>query len=152
MQARVFCFFAGGRGILNSNQHVWQWKEEAMLCEIHMRDFRSHFWWDFLAYCTRPISVHLVMACVGCSFDSFWISLLSLKRQQNLMKIMFPGIHFPIWPYPHKIMIFKIFILVNCMGWQVCIFTFTKKHTHFHTCMHAHTIMHETHSYSLLNR
>ena len=25
-------FFAGGSGILNSNWHVWQWKEEAMLC------------------------------------------------------------------------------------------------------------------------
>ena len=32
MHARVFCFFAGGGGILNSNQHVRQWKEEAMLC------------------------------------------------------------------------------------------------------------------------
>ena len=43
MQARVFCFFAGGSSILNSNQHMWQWKEEAVLCEIHMRDFKSHF-------------------------------------------------------------------------------------------------------------
>ena len=25
-------FFSGGSGILNSNWHVWQWKEEAMLC------------------------------------------------------------------------------------------------------------------------
>ena len=29
---RVFCFFAGTSSILNSNRHVWQWKEEAMLC------------------------------------------------------------------------------------------------------------------------
>ena len=54
MQAGVFCFFAGGSGISNSNRHVWQWKEEAMLCEIHVRDFESHFLRvvrDFLAYC-----------------------------------------------------------------------------------------------------
>ena len=35
-------FFAGGSGILNSNWHVWQWKEEAM-CEIPMCNFKSHF-------------------------------------------------------------------------------------------------------------
>ena len=30
--------------------HVWQWKEEAMLCKIHiMRDFKSHFQQNFLA-------------------------------------------------------------------------------------------------------
>ena len=50
MQAGVFCFFAGGSGILNSNWHVWQWKEEAMLSKIHTHDFKSHFWQDFLAY------------------------------------------------------------------------------------------------------
>ena len=55
------------------------------------------------------------------TFDSFSIFLLSLKQQQNLMKIMFSCIHFPIWPYPPQIMIKKIIIvLVNCMGWQVC--------------------------------
>ena len=45
-------FCAGGSSILNSDQHMWQWKEEAwsMLCEIRMRDFKPHFWWDFLAY------------------------------------------------------------------------------------------------------
>ena len=36
------CLFAGGSGILNSNWHVWQWKEEAM-CEIPMCNFKSHF-------------------------------------------------------------------------------------------------------------
>ena len=55
---------------------------------------------DFLAYHTRPVSVHLAMACVSCSFDSFSIFLLSLKPQQNLMKNVFSWIHFPIWPYP----------------------------------------------------
>ena len=94
--------------ILNFSRHVWRWKEEAMLCEIHTRDFKSHFRWDFLAYCTRPVSVHLAMACVGCSFDSFSVFLLSLKPQQNLMKIMFSCIHFPLGPYPPKI-IFWIF-------------------------------------------
>ena len=101
-QARVFCFFAGGCGISNSNWHMWQWKEEAMLCKIHMRDSKSHFWQDFLAYCTGPISVHLAMACVGCMFNSFSIFLFSLKQQQSLMKIIFSCIHFLIWPYPPK--------------------------------------------------
>ena len=121
MQARVFCFFTGGGDILNSNRHMWQWKEDAMLCEIHMRDFKSNSWQDFLAYCTRPVSVYLVMVYVGCLFNSFSVFLLSLKRQQNLMKILFSCIHFPIWPYPPKIMREKkYFIPVNCMCWQVC--------------------------------
>ena len=71
MQTGVFCFFAGGSDILNFNWHVWQWKEEAMLCEIHMHDFKSRIWQDFVAYNTRPVSVHLAMAWVGCSFNSF---------------------------------------------------------------------------------
>ena len=86
-----------------------------------MCDFKSHFWQDFLAYCPRPVSVHLVMVCVGCSFNSFSVFLLSLKQQQNLMKIMFSCIHFPVWPYPPKIMKKMYFIQVNCMGWQVCL-------------------------------
>ena len=69
-----------------------------------MHDFKSHFQQDFLAYCTRPVSVHLAIACVSCSFDSFSIFLLSLKQQQNLVKIMLPCIHFPVWPYPPQIM------------------------------------------------
>ena len=86
-----------------------------------MHDFKSHFWRDFLAYCTRPVCVHLAMACVGCSFSIFSNCLLSLKQQQNLMKIIFSCIHFPIWPYPPRIMGGKklYFMLVNCMGWQV---------------------------------
>ena len=98
-------FFAGSGSILNSNWHVWQWKEEEeAMCWIYIRDFKSYFQWDFLACCTRLVRVHLAMACVGCLFDSFSIFLLSLKQQQNLMKIMFSCIHFPIWPYPPKIM------------------------------------------------
>ena len=85
-----------------------------------MHNFKSHFWWDFLPYCTRPANVHLVMAFTGCSFNSFSIFLLSLKQQQKLMKIMFFCIHFPVWPYPPKIMKNLYFIPVNCMGWQVC--------------------------------
>ena len=102
----VFIFFTGGSSIWNSNQYMWQWKEEAMLCKIHMCNSKSLFQQDFLAYCARPVSVHLAIACVGCSFDSFSVFLLSLK-QQNLMKIMFSCIHFPIWPYIPKIMIEK---------------------------------------------
>ena len=54
-----------------------------------MHNFKSHFQQDFLAFCTRPVSVHFVMVCVSCSFHSFLIFLLSLKQQQNLRKIMF---------------------------------------------------------------
>ena len=61
-----------------------------MLCLIHMHDFTSHFQQDFLAYCIRPVSVHLAMVSVGCSFNSFSVFFfLSLKQQQNLMKIVF---------------------------------------------------------------
>ena len=83
-----------------------------------MHDFKSHFWQDFLAYCTRPIHVHLAMPCITYSFDSFSIFLLSLK-QQNLTKITVSCIRFPIWPYIEKKKWFLYFILVNCMGWQV---------------------------------
>ena len=76
MQAGVFCFFAGGSDIASSNRQAWQWKEGAMLCKIHMHDFKSHFQWHFLAYCTSPVSVHLAVACVGCSLNSFSIFLL----------------------------------------------------------------------------
>ena len=69
-----------------------------------MHNFKSHFWWDFLAYCTRPARVNLVMAFIGCLFDSFSVFLLNLKQQQNLMKIIFSCIHFPVWPYPPKTM------------------------------------------------
>ena len=65
-----------------------------------IRDFKSHFRRDFLAYCTSPVSVHLAMVRAGCSFDSFSIFSLSLKHQQHLMKIMFCCIHFPVWPPP----------------------------------------------------
>ena len=125
MQARVFCFFADGSSILNSIRHMWQWKEEALLCWICMHNFKSHFQWDFLAYCTRQVSVHLAMACVSCLFNSFSVFLLSLKQLQNLMKIMFSCIHFLVWPYPpQKIMKKMCFILVNWMGWQVCMMNY----------------------------
>ena len=123
-------FFRWWQRHLEFQRNVWQWKEEAVLCKIHMRDFRSHFWW--LAYCTRPASVHLVMAFIGCSFDSFSVFLLSLKQQQNLMKIMFSCIHFPVGPYSPPNNDFLNFILVNCMGWQVC----TKNCTWVSDCKH----------------
>ena len=34
-----------------------------MLCKIHMQDFKSHLQQDFLAYYTRPVSVHLAVTC-----------------------------------------------------------------------------------------
>ena len=120
---RGLLFFAGGSGILNSNQHMWQWKEEAM-SKIHMCEFKSHFRQDFLAYCTRPVtnSKHwFTTSFLGgrcrasqCTFGDgvcwllvwqFLIFSFNLK-QQNLMKTMFSSIHFPIWTHLPKIMIF----------------------------------------------
>ena len=46
---------------------------------IYMNNLKSHFWWDFLAYCTRPASVNLVMAFTGCSFNSFSIFFAQFK-------------------------------------------------------------------------
>ena len=61
MQARVFFFFAGGSGILNSNWHVSHWKEEAVLCKIHMCSSKSPL--------TRVLNLlHLASLCIwqGC--------------------------------------------------------------------------------------
>ena len=66
----VFCLFTGGSGILNSNWHVWQWKEEAMLCKIHTHDFKSLFQQDFLAY-TR-----LLHSASQCAFGDGMCHLL----------------------------------------------------------------------------
>ena len=49
--------------------------------------------------------MHLVMVCVGCSFNSFSIFLLSLNQQQNLMKIMFSNNIFKMY-----------FVPVNCIS------------------------------------
>ena len=98
---RVFCFFAGTSSILNSNRHVWQWKEEAMLYKIHMHNFKSHFQQDFLAYCARPVSVHLATACVSCSYDSFSIFLLSLNSKIS-WKLCFPVSIFQFGHIPPK--------------------------------------------------
>ena len=77
--------------------HVWQWNEEVMLCEIHMHDFKSHFQQDFLAYCTRPVSVHLVMAYIlAAHLTVFQKKMLSLKQHQNYVFL------YPVWPYPPK--------------------------------------------------
>ena len=118
MQARVFCFSLVAAAFWIPTACV---AGEGRSNLVHMHDFKSHFQWDFLAYCTRPVSVHLATASVGCSFNSFSIFLLSLKQQQNLVKIMFSCIHFPICPYPPQNNDKLYFILVNCMGWQVCI-------------------------------
>ena len=59
--------------------------------------------------------MHLAITCVCCSFDSFSIFLLSLKRQ-NLMKITFSCIHFPVWPYPPQIMKKNVFYTSKLYG------------------------------------
>ena len=97
MQAGVFCFFTGSSGILISTGMCGSGRKKQCCAKYaYMCNFKSHFQQDFLAYCTGPVRVHLAMAYVGCSFDSFSVFLLSLKQQQNV----FSCIHFPIWPYP----------------------------------------------------
>ena len=98
---------------------MWQWKEEARLCEIRMWDSKSHL--------TRFLSLlHCASLCIWDGVCQLLIQqflkifLVSLKQQQNLMKIMFSCTHLPIWPYLPKIMKKLYFILVNCMGQQVC--------------------------------
>ena len=60
-------FFHWWHGILNSNRHMWKWKEEAMLCEYTRATSNlTHFWQDFSTNCTRPVSVHLAMAIGMC--------------------------------------------------------------------------------------
>ena len=85
-----------------------------------MHNFKSHFQWDFLAYCTRPVSLHLAMVCVGCSFDSFLNLFAQFKTATKSHENHVSCINFPIWPYPPQIMDFFFFVLVNCIGWQVC--------------------------------
>ena len=48
--------------------------------------------------------------------QQFFNLFAQLKTKQNLMKIMFSCIHFPIWPYPLKIMIFYIFYTGKLYG------------------------------------
>ena len=57
---------------------------------------------QILACCTWSVSVHLAMVCwlLIRQFFNIFQFLLSLKQQQDLMKIMFSGINFHIWPYP----------------------------------------------------
>ena len=121
MQATVFCFFAGGSGILNSNWHVWQWKKEAMLCEIHTQDFKAHFWRDFLIYCTRPDSVHLAMACVSCSFDSLKKNLFAQFKTTTKSHENYVFLYSFSKYLKNKTKQKLYFIPVNCMGWQECV-------------------------------
>ena len=85
----------------------WQWHFEFQPARVAVEGrssvvLNTHARQDFLAYCTRPVSVHLAMACTGCSLDSFSVFWHSLKQRQNLMKIVFSCIHFPVRPYPPK--------------------------------------------------
>ena len=60
-----------------------------------MRDFKSHFRQDFFGYCIgQSVCIWQWRTLAACS--TVFQSLLSLKQQQNLMKIMFSCIHFPV--------------------------------------------------------
>ena len=86
---------------MNSNWHVWRWKEEAMLCKIHTQDFKSHFWQDFLAS-NRLYCVHL--ASQRAFGDGMcWLLVQQFLTTKSPENYVF-RIHFSIWPYPSKIM------------------------------------------------
>ena len=76
----------------------------------------------FLAYCTRPVSVHLAMASVGCSFNSFSVFCSVLHNNKISWSLCFPVFIFQYGHIPPKSWKKQqlYFIQVNCMGWQVC--------------------------------
>ena len=92
-----FVFFAGGSGILNSNWHAWQWKEEAMVCEIHMHNFKSHFRQDFLACDTSPVSVHLAMLLIQQFYNRFAHFKITTKSHENYV-FLYPFSNMAISP------------------------------------------------------
>ena len=77
----------------------------------------THAQQDLLAYCTRPVSVHLVMACTGCSFNSFCLfaQFKTTKSHENHV-FLYPFSSMAISPQNNDFFIY--FILVSCMGWQ----------------------------------
>ena len=115
MQARVFCYFAGGSGVLNFNWHMQQWKEKVM-CEIHLCNLKFHFRQDVYAYCTRPVSMHLMMVCVSCSFNSFFnlfaLFCTTTKSHKNYV-FLYSFFSMAISPQNNEK---KYFYTVNCTG------------------------------------
>ena len=94
------CFFAGTRGISNSNRHLWQWKEEQCCAKYACTTLNltsDEISQTIASQCEFGDGVHQLL---------IFQFLLNLKQQQNLMKMMFYCIHFPVWPYPPQIMIF----------------------------------------------
>ena len=91
-----------------------------------MHDFKSYFWPDFLAYC-RFLSLgqsacvwrwHVAMCqlLVQQFFNLFYEFKTTRKSHENYVFLYPFSNNFPL-----KIMNKLYFILVNCMGWQVCI-------------------------------
>ena len=79
----------------------------------------SHFRQAFLAYCTRPVRVHLAMACIGCSFNSLFAQFKTTTKSHENYVFLYP---FSSMAISHQFFFFfkKYYILVNWMGWQVC--------------------------------
>ena len=82
-----------------------------MLCKIHMRDFKSHFHQDFLAYCTRPVSMHLVIVCrlFIQQFFSLFAQFKTTKSHENYV-FLYPFSNMTISPQNND---FFFLILVN---------------------------------------
>ena len=75
---------------------------KSSMCKIHMCSLKSHFRRDFLAYYTRPVSVHVAVACVGCSFNNFSVFLLCFTQHKISWNLCFPVSIFQYGHIPPK--------------------------------------------------
>ena len=95
---RGLLFFAGGSGFLNSNQHVWQWKEEAVLSAVR----------NSLAQLQISLPTRFLSLLHKCAFGdgvsaarlTVFQSFCSVKKKKKSHEFfLFSCIHFPIWIY-----------------------------------------------------
>ena len=96
------------------------------MCEIHMHNLKSHFQQDFLAYCTRPVSVHLAMVCVGCSLDSFSIffALFYTTKSHKNCVFLYPFFNVAISPQNNEKNVFYTGKLYGLTGMHMCFMIF----------------------------
>ena len=108
-----------GQGLLLF--HWWQWRFEFQLARVAVEgkssDVQNTHAQLKISFPMRFLS--LLHEASQCAFGNgvcrlliqqFSVFLLCFIQQQNRMKLMFSCIHFPIWPYPPKIMIFFFFL------------------------------------------
>jgi len=86
-----------------------------------MHDFRSHFRQAFLAYCTRPVHVHLAMACIGCSFNSLFAQFKTTTKSHENYVFLYPFSSIAISPQNNEKPVFYTGKLYGLTGmWYLC--------------------------------